>query len=139
MKKLDWYENRIQWRARKLRLESYEWRNFVESNEQSAGKILETASGCGVPLFVFWLSDDTWTLLTNQFLVGKLDGVLSSVDLDKLEQVSTVNDKNLPPNELKGCAEIISAGGDRRNFWTPAGNAHFALRNILGMFPINVP
>ena len=109
------------------------------SNEQPARKVSEMVGEYGVPLFIFWLNDDVWTLLTSQFLVGKLGGVLSSVDLDKLEEVSTLNDKDLPPEELKRCAEFISAGAGRRKFWTPAGNVHFSLRNILGMFPINVP
>lgn len=139
MKKSDWYENRILWRAGKLHLETYAWQHFLLSNELPARKVLEAVGGYDVPLFIFWLSDDVWTLLTNQFLVGKLGGVLSSVDLDKLGEVSTVNDKDLPPDELKRRAEFISAGGDRKNFWTPAGNVHFSLRNILGMFPINVP
>jgi len=139
MKKSNWYENRILWRAGKLHLETYAWRHFLLSNEQPARKVVEAVGGYGVPLFIFWLNDDVWTLLTNQFLVGKLGGVLSSVDLDKLEEVSTVNDKDLPPDELKRRAEIISAGAERKHFWTPAGNVHFSLRNILGMFPINVP
>jgi hypothetical protein len=139
MKKPDWYKNRILWRAEKLHLEIYAWRHFFLSNEQSARKILQAVDGYGVPLLIFWLSDDVWTLLTNQFLLGKLDGVLSSVDLDTLGEVSTVNDKGLPPNELKRRAEFISAGADQKNFWTPVGNVHFSIRNILGMFPINVP
>ncbi|HDR9758215.1 hypothetical protein [Burkholderia cepacia] len=139
MKKSDWYKSRIQWRAGKLNLEAYAWQHFLLSNEWSAKKILEAAGGHGVPLFIFWLNDDVWTLLTNLFLIGKLNGVLSSIDLDKLGEVSTVNDQDLPPNELKRRAEFISAGHDRTRFWTPAGNVHFSLRNILGMFPINVP
>lgn len=139
MKRSDWYENRILWRAKKLRLDAYAWGNFLLSNEQVAKKVLEAAGGCGIPLFIFWLNDDVWTLLTNQCLVGKLGGALSSVKLDKLEEVSTVNDQDLPADELKRRAEFISVQGGQKNFWTPAGSVHFSLRNILGMFPINVP
>lgn len=70
-------------------------------------------------------------------MVGRIDDVLSSVGLDELGEVITVNNKKLPPNELKIHANIISAGREKKDFWTPAGNAHFALRNILGMFPLN--
>jgi hypothetical protein len=139
MKNSEWYENRILWRAGKLHLETYAWRNFLLSNEQPARKVLEAVGGYGVPLFIFWLSDDVWTLLTNQFLVGKCNGVLSSVDLDRLGEVSTLNYNNLPQNELKQRAEYISVGSDRKIFWTPTGNVHFSLRNVLGMFPLNVP
>jgi len=139
MKKSDWYENRILWRARKLQLDSYMWRNFLLSNEQPARRVLDAIGGYGVPLIIFWLSDDVWTLLTSQVLIGKFGGVLSSIDLDELGEISTVNDSNLPPNELKRRAEYISAGGDRKKFWTPAGSVHFSFRNILGVFPINVP
>lgn len=139
MKKTEWYENRILWRARKLRLDDYVWLKFLLSNKQSAREILELAAGYGVPLYIFWQSEDVWTLLTNQFLVGRIDGALSAVGLDELGEVITVNNKKLPPNELKLHANIIRAGGEKKEFWTPAGNVHFALRNILGMFPLNVP
>lgn len=139
MKKEDWYENRIRWRARKLKLEPYAWSNFLVSHELPARSILDVAGAHGTPIFIFWLNEDNWTLLTNRFLAGKCSGVLALVDLDSLDEVSTENRDGLPPNEIKKLATIISAGQDRKNFWTPAGNAHFALRNILGMFPLSPP
>lgn len=139
MKKTEWYKNRILWRAGKLHLEDYAWSNFVLSKKQCAKEILEATAGHGAPLYVFFLNDYVWTVLTDKYLVGRLDEVLSSVSLDELGEVVTVNNKSLPPNELKIHANIIRAGRDKSEFWTPAGNAHFSLRNILGMFPLNVP
>ena len=138
MRKSEWYENRILWRAQKLRMESYAWRQFSQSNEQAAKRVLEDAVGTGSPLFIFWSSDRVWTLLTDQFLIGILEGILSSVALDELRIVSTVSDESLPPEEVKRMAELITAG-DRKKFWMPAGNAHFALRNLLMMFPLKTP
>lgn len=57
MRKSEWYEDRILWRAQKLRLESYAWRLFSQSNEQAAKKVLDDAVGTGAPLFIFWSSD----------------------------------------------------------------------------------
>jgi hypothetical protein len=137
--KSEWYENRILWRSKKLKLAPYEWWRFLLSDEKTARKILAVASGCGVPLFIFWLSDDVWTLLTNQFLIGRYGGENSVIDLDKLGKVSTVNNDGLSPKDLKRCAEVISAGEVPREFWTPRGSVHFALRNVLAMFPMKIP
>lgn len=139
MNKSEWYANPILWRAKKLQLESYEWQKFLLSNEESARKVLEVASGRGVPLFIFWQSDDVWTLLTNQFLVGRLGGENSVVDLDKLGRVSTESNDGVSQNDSKRYAEVIRAGEVERKFWTPRGAAHFSLRNVLAMFPINAP
>ncbi|GAB1827521.1 hypothetical protein ACOTCH_06410 [Achromobacter xylosoxidans] len=139
MNKSEWYENRILWRAKKLSLAPYEWRKFSLSSEKSARKVLAVASGCGVPLFIFWLNDDIWTLLTNQCLVGRYRGENSVIDLDKLGKVSTVNSDGLSPKDLKRYAEVIGAGEGPREFWTPSGSPHFALRNVLAMFPIKIP
>lgn len=138
MRQSEWYENRILWRAKKLCLQSYAWQNFSSTNDSAAKSVEAAAADFGAPLFLFWSSDAVWTLLTDQFLIGKLDSKLSSVHLDKLQDVSTVLDEGLAASEGKRMAEIICAG-DQKKFWTPAGNAHFALRNILNMFPINIP
>lgn len=139
MKKSDWYEDRILWRAAKHHLDSCLWRNFFLSNEQAAGHISKKTAGYGAPLIIFWLNDETWTMVTSQFLVGEIKARISVVNLDMLGEMSTVNDTNLPPNELKQSAEYIKAGADEKIFWTPRGNNHFSLLNILRVFPLNVP
>lgn len=139
MKKANWYENRILWRAGKLQLDSYLWKNFLISHGQHVASILGAIGEVGVPLIVFWSNDALWTLLTSEFLVGRWDDRLSMVDLDTLGEIVTVNDRNLSPSELKRSADCISVGPDRKRFWTPAGNCHFSLMNILRMFPLSVP
>ena len=139
MKKLEWYKNRILWRARKNRLDSCLWNSFLISNEAAARKVLDATEGYEHPLLIFWLNDDVWTVLTAKFLLGKIDGVFASVELDNLGEVSTANDDNLYPQELKKRAEYIEVGLTKTRFWTDPGINHFSLRNILGMFPIRTP
>jgi hypothetical protein len=139
MKKADWYENRILWRAAKLQLDTYLWRNFLISHKQDAKSILDAIGEAGVPLIVFWSNDELWTLLTNEFLVGRWGGRLSLANLDSLGEIVTVNDRGLSPAELKRSADCISVGFDGKRFWTPVGSCHFSLINILRMFPIGIP
>lgn len=112
---------------------------FLISNEATARKVLDATEGYGHPLRIFWLNDDVWTVLTARFLLGKIDGVFASVELDDLGEVSTANDGNLCPQELKKQAEYIEVGLGKTRFWTDPGINHFSLRNILGMFPIRMP
>ncbi|WP_343741585.1 hypothetical protein [Herbaspirillum huttiense] len=112
---------------------------FLISNEATARKVLDATEGYGHPLHIFWLNDDVWTVLTARFLLGKIDGVFASVELDDLGEVSTANDGNLCPQELKKQAEYIEVGLGKTRFWTDPGINHFSLRNILGMFPIRMP
>lgn len=137
MNKTDWYENRIRWRLKKLQLDAFNWSDFELSNKLAAKKVVEKIEACGAPILIFWSNDDVWTLLTNQFLIGKLGDVFSIIDLDKLGPISTENVNHVATEELKKEAEYILAGDVL--FWTPKGGPHFSLRNILQMFPINVP
>ena len=139
MNKSEWYEDRIMWRAGKFSLTDCLWKNFSMSNEMAASKILEAVEKFGPPLLIFRASEDVWTLLTNQFLVGKSERVMSAVSLDELGAISTVNDQNWPAQELKQRAQYISVGAAKTRFWTPPGEKHFSLINILKVFPLNVP
>lgn len=139
MNKNDWYEDRILWRVGKLHLESYLWKDFEMMNSLAAKTVLKMMAEGEVPLVIFWRCSEKWTLLTNQYLRGRIDGVFASVLLDDVSDVLTVNDKNTPPNEFKREAEYFSVGKDKIIFWTPKGAPHFSLRNILGMFPLNAP
>ncbi|WP_150777534.1 hypothetical protein [Pandoraea sputorum] len=112
------------------------WNEFCGKNKEGGREIASNIDGYGDPLLVFWLDSDTWTVVTNQFLVGRLSGVASALSLDELHEVTTDNEMNLPPDDLKRRAQIVRVGIDRLPFWTPPGNDHFSLRNILGMFPM---
>lgn len=120
-------------------MESRRWAAFCALDERAGREVLAELAVYGDPLLIFWLDSDTWTVLTNQFLVGKLRGVSCAVALDELCDVTTDNETNSPPEQLKRRAQILRAGADRLAFWTPAGNEHFSIRNILGMFPIRAP
>ncbi|MNL40232.1 hypothetical protein D3C87_1625670 [compost metagenome] len=141
MNKTDWYANRILWRVGKLHLDDYLWSNFSLLNAQAARALLQ-AMEMGereIPLVVFWKNNDKWTLLTNQYLRGRIDGAFNQVSLDDISDVSTVNNKNIPPNDFKHEAEYFLVGKDKKIFWTPMGSPHFSLRNILAVFPLNAP
>lgn len=139
MNKADWYADRIMWKAGKNRLNDYYWSNFELVNPQEAKTIQAFVMAPEAPLVIFWRNSDNWTLLTNQYLRGRIDGVLSSVCLDEISDVSTLNEKNVPANEFKREAEYILVGKNKKIFWTPQGGPHFSMKNILGIFPLNVP
>jgi hypothetical protein len=136
MNKAEWYADRILWRARKLPLDDYLWSSFGISKPKEAQAILQTIAESEVPLVVFWQNSEKWTLLTNQYLRGRLNGGFVSISLDDVSDVAAANENNVPPNEFKTEAECVVVGKDRSIFWTPRGAPHFSLRNILRVFPL---
>ncbi|MEN4922753.1 hypothetical protein ABE485_29055 [Achromobacter spanius] len=119
-------------------MDDYLWSRFELSNPEEAKAVSQAMVRGEVPLVIFWKNDSEWTLLTDQYLRGEIHGISSSAFLDEVSDVSTVNEKNVPPNEYKREAEYVSVGKGKK-FWTPVGAPHFSLRNVLGMFPLNVP
>lgn len=137
MNKAEWYADRILWKVGKLSIEEYLWSSFEISNSKASKDILQIIPKSEVPLVVFWKNSENWTLLTSEYLRGKVDGSDAIISLDDVSDVVAINEKNIPPNDFKREAEYVSVGREKRIFWTPPGVPHYSLRNILRVFPLN--
>lgn len=138
MSRKDWYKDRILWRAKKKGLiggEVYLWEDFVKNGQELS---LDTVS-YGLPIIIAIEDEHNFTIVTDEYVISKVAGELSIVNLDAIEKSLRVKNISSPPkNSDKLNAQMLEHPNTGSLIWTPRGAKTFLFMNLLHMFPLRI-